>query len=64
MLMGRIKTKLIKAKTRDFLEESGDQFSADFTENKKALAVLAYFPSKRMRNAIAGYLSRKKKAQR
>lgn len=61
--MGRIKTKLIKAKTKEFLESNGEDFSKDFAHNKQELAKLANFQSKKMRNTIAGYLVRKKKAQ-
>ena len=59
--MGRIKTKLIKSKTRELIEENPDKFSKDFEENKKQLAETAKISSKKMRNAIAGYLVRKKK---
>ena len=61
--MGRIKTKLIKAKTRDLLEREPEAYSKDFAENKTALATRADIKSKKMRNAIAGYLVRKKKEQ-
>lgn len=61
--MGRIKTKLIKAKTRDILEANPDTFSKDFNENKLKLAETADIRSKKMRNAIAGYLVRKKKQE-
>lgn len=59
--MGRIKTKLIKAKTRDILEANPDTFGKDFNENKEKLVGVAEFRSKKMRNAIAGYLVRKQK---
>lgn len=59
--MGRIKTKLIKSKTRDLIEQNPDKFSKDFNENKKELATTATISSKKIRNAIAGYLVRKKK---
>ncbi len=61
--MGRIKTKQIKAKTLEFLSKHGDSFSKDFNENKKTLGTLAEFRSKKIRNAVAGYLVRKKKEQ-
>lgn len=61
--MGRIKTKLIKAKTREFLEAYPDRFSKDFNENKQAIQELSDVASKKMRNAIAGYLVRKKREQ-
>ena len=61
--MGRIKTKLIKAKTKEFLAKHGESFSKDFAQNKQELSKLADFQSKKMRNVIAGYLARKKKAE-
>ena len=61
--MGRIKTKLIKSKTREFLEAHPDRFSKDFNENKKGIQELSDVSSKKMRNAIAGYLVRKKKEE-
>jgi small subunit ribosomal protein S17e len=62
--MGRIKTKQIKATTFTLLEQYNDRFSKDFTHNKKQMDVLTTFHSKKIRNAIAGYLSRLKKAQK
>ncbi len=61
--MGRIKTKMIKAKTRDFLERYGDRFGTSFEENKKVLQEVAEVPSKKIRNAIAGYIVRLKKKE-
>lgn len=45
------------------MTESGDSFTKDFNHNKIELGKLADFQSKKMRNTIAGYLVRKKKAQ-
>ena len=61
--MGRIKTKLIKAKTRDLLEANPETFTTNFEENKQKLAETAVIRSKKMRNAIAGYLVRKKQQE-
>tara|TARA_Y100000034_G_C6514533_1_gene221194 strand:- start:124 stop:306 length:183 start_codon:yes stop_codon:yes gene_type:complete len=55
--MGRIKSKLIKRTGRNLLED--DKFSSDFSENKKVLGDL--MPSKKIRNQVAGYITRKKK---
>lgn len=57
--MGRIKTTLIKRTTKQILEGSPDSFSKNFEENKKALGNV--LPSKRMRNSIAGYITRLKR---
>lgn len=56
--MGRIKTKLIKRVTYELIEEHRDKFKPSFEENKKELAELAEIKSKKLRNAIAGYITR------
>jgi ribosomal protein S17E len=57
--MGRIKTTLIKRTTRKILEGSPESFGKDFDQNKKPLGKI--LPSKRMRNSVAGYITRLKK---
>lgn len=59
--MGRIKTKLIKALTNTVYEKHKDEFTTDFTENKKILDSVQDDASKKLRNTIAGYATRKKK---
>lgn len=56
--MGRIKSKLIK-RTGNLLLENLDSniFTDKFEDNKKILKGL--MPSKRIRNQIAGYITRK-----
>ena len=62
--MGRIKTKLIKSRTRDILERHSEKFSTDFSKNKEALVGVVSVGSKKLRNAIAGYIVRIKRTQR
>ena len=57
--MGRIKSTLIKRTARQLIKTSPETFNSSFEENKKALGNT--MPSKRMRNMIAGYISRLKK---
>ena len=38
-----------------------DSFSLDFDKNKKALEKVADIPSKKLRNLIAGYITKLKK---
>ena len=57
--MGRIKTKPIKKAGTGLVEASPDLFSTDFEHNKKVLG--NNMPSKKVRNMIAGYISRVKK---
>ena len=56
--MGRIKTKLIKRLTFELLKEHAGEFKKDFNENKEILTRFMDVPSKKLRNTIAGYLTR------
>ncbi|HLC82151.1 MAG TPA: 30S ribosomal protein S17e [Candidatus Nanoarchaeia archaeon] len=59
--MGRIKTTFIKRKTRILWSKHGDKFTTDFTQNKGLTAQYAKIVSKKMKNTIAGYMTRLKK---
>lgn len=56
--MGRIKTKLIKRVTLKLVKEHRDQFKEDFETNKELVEKFAEIPSKKLRNIIAGYVTR------
>lgn len=56
--MGRIKTKMIKRLTFQLMKEYSDSFKQDFNENKKLVEQLLKGPSKKIRNCIAGYVTR------
>jgi ribosomal protein S17E len=58
--MGRIKSKLVK-RTADSLLKEENKFSSNFTENKNLLKNLE--TSKKIKNKIAGYLTRIKKSE-
>jgi small subunit ribosomal protein S17e len=60
--MGRIKTKLMKRVTIKVFNKHSDEISTDFAKNKEILTKFAELPSKKMRNVIAGYLTRLRKA--
>ncbi len=59
--MGKIKSKLIKRSAKILVKE-GIEFSEDFEKNKKILKDT--MPSKKIRNQMAGFLSRMKKQER
>jgi len=59
--MGKIKTKLIK-RTSERLVGAKISFKEDFDSNKKILS--NEMPSKKVRNQIAGYVSRLKKVEK
>ncbi|MBT4334646.1 30S ribosomal protein S17e [archaeon] len=61
--MGRIKTKLIKRVTHKLFKEHADEFKTTFDENKKVVVTLADTKSKKLRNIIAGYVTRLKKKE-
>jgi small subunit ribosomal protein S17e len=61
--MGRIKTKLIKRVTHKLFKEHADEFKTTFNENKKVVETLADTKSKKLRNIIAGYVTRLKKKE-
>jgi small subunit ribosomal protein S17e len=56
--MGRIKSTLIKRTARSMLKEK-NRFEDKFNENRDILG--NSMPSKRLRNRIAGYITRIKK---
>jgi len=57
--MGRIKTSFIKRTSKELMK--GNEFTDDFEKNKKILNGIS--ESKRIRNMIAGYITRLKKKQ-
>lgn len=59
--MGKIKSKLIK-RTSESLVGAGIGFGEDFELNKRILS--REMPSKKVRNQIAGYITRLKKVER
>ncbi len=61
--MGRIKTALIKRKTKELLQMHGDKFVTDFDQNKKITNQHTEIQSKKLRNIIAGYMTRLKKKE-
>ena len=55
--MGRIKTTFVKNIGKELMEKYPESFSGNFEDNKKALASLVSFTSRKMRNLIAGYIT-------
>ncbi len=56
--MGRIKTTLVKRMGNKIYQLHKDKFKKDFDTNKQLLPDLAEIPSKKLRNIIAGYITR------
>ncbi len=57
-LMGRIKTQLIKRLSLQLVNEYKDELKENFDENKKLIENLLPEASKKIRNAVAGYVTR------
>ena len=62
--MGRIKTKQIKRVTRQLLALYSERFTSDFVQNRNMLASLTVTHSPKLRNLIAGHLTKLVKAQK
>ena len=56
--MGRIKTQIVKRYAKLLLEKFQDKFTDDFESNKRVLMELAEVRSVKLRNQLAGYITR------
>ena len=56
--MGNIRPSFIKTRALRLIEIYPDQFTDDFDNNKKMVSELSDVDNKRMRNWIAGYITR------
>lgn len=56
--MGRIKTKLAKRVTNQLIKAYAEKFTKDFDENKLVVQKLTTCTSNKLRNIIAGYVTR------
>ena len=61
--MGRIKTTMIKRKTKELLNLHGQKFTTDFEQNKTLTNQYTRGGSKKIRNIIAGYMTRLNKQE-
>ena len=56
--MGRIKTVLVKRITKQLVSEHKEDFSEDYNKNKEVLKKYISTKSPKIKNVIAGYVSR------
>ncbi|MBI2662291.1 30S ribosomal protein S17e [Candidatus Woesearchaeota archaeon] len=61
--MGRIKTTYLKRKTKELFKTHGDKVTADFSQNKEVTNKFTKLHSKKLRNIIAGYVTRLKQKE-
>jgi small subunit ribosomal protein S17e len=58
--LGKVRTETVKRISRELLKRFPDNFSGDFESDKQSVNELVVTPSKRLRNRIAGYITRLK----
>jgi len=56
--MGNIRPFNIKHIARELVDDYGDKFNGDFDHNKKVVSELTDVQTKRLRNMLAGYVTR------
>ncbi len=61
--MGRIKTKAAKRITEELVENHFDEFTEDFDKNKEIVEQYTEISSKKLRNIITGYVTRRVKSR-
>ncbi len=61
--MGRIKTSFVKHIGRELYEKYPEKFTIDFGKNKEVMKHLVDVKSKKMRNIIAGYITKLKERE-
>ena len=54
-----IKPSYIKSLGLELLAKNREKFSSNYDDNKQALATTAVIDSKRVRNRVAGFITRK-----
>lgn len=56
--MGKVRPEKVKKVARELLKRYPNKFTADFENNKKVLGTLIKKTSTKLRNRIAGYVTR------
>ena len=56
--MGRIKLQLTKRTTRKLMEKHKEEFKENFEENKKKVNEFTSVSNKKLRNTVAGYITK------
>ncbi len=62
--MGRIRAGFVKRAAARLMKLQGTNFSARFDDNKKRVTAAAEVPTKKFRNLIAGYITKKIKSRK
>ncbi len=60
--MGRIRTAAVKRDSEKIMQVGKTRFGTDFKQNKKTVEEIADTKTKKLRNLIAGYITKKNRA--
>ena len=58
--MGRIKSTPVKNLAKEIVSGHGDKFTTDFSKNKNLIGEVRTIKSKKVRNVVAGYITKEK----
>ena len=58
--MGKVRTETVKRAARELIERFPEKFTNEYEANKAAVNEVMKAPSKKLRNRIAGYVTRLK----
>jgi small subunit ribosomal protein S17e len=58
--LGKVKTEQIKHLGKELMARFPDKFNTNFDENKRAVDEVTEGPTTRVRNKVAGYITRTK----
>jgi len=58
--LGKVRTETVKRAARELIERFPNKFTSEYEANKASVNQLLIAPSKKLRNLIAGYVTRLK----
>ncbi len=56
--MGKVRIEIVKRASKELMSRYPERFTANFEENKQFLKEIGFTLSKRLRNRVAGYITR------
>ncbi|MBI2040992.1 MAG: 30S ribosomal protein S17e [DPANN group archaeon] len=59
--MGRVRAGFVKRQAEMLMKLYSSRFTAKFKDNKELVSGVAEVPTKKLRNLIAGYITKKRK---